>query len=335
MATMHDVARMAGVSQSTVSHYLNQTRPVHPDTQRAIQEAIERTGYVHDALARSLRTGRSDTIGLAITAITNPYFGALVRGIEERVADAGRTVLLVDTGDDPDRERDAVEQLLRHRPEGVLLAPARSDSPGLDLLVRRGVPTVLVDRVLPEMPPKVDAIGVHNHEPMKRLVQHLAEVGHRSIALLASLPDIPTTVERVEGYHAAIAAIDGAAPANVRHASNDPDRTAAAIDELFAVPAPPTAIIGGNNQATIAAMRWLRERSLEIPADVSVASFDDFEWADLFHPRLTALRQPIEDLASRTASLLETRLADPDGPGRVVRLEPQLIVRDSVATVRA
>lgn len=334
MATMHDVARLAGVSQSTVSHYLNGTRPVHPDTRRAIQDAIDRTGYVHDALARSLRTGRSHTIGLAITAITNPYFGALVRLIEERVADAGRTVLLVDTGDQPDRELDAIQQLLRHRPEAVLLAPATADSPGLDLLVRRGVPTVLVDRVLPEVPGHVDAIGVHNREPMQRLVGHLAELGHRSIALLASLPDIPTTVERVKGYHEGLATVDGAAPPNVRHTSLDEDETVSALDELFAAPTPPTAIIGGNNQATIAVMRWLRTHDLEVPDDVSVVSFDDFEWADLFHPRLTAIRQPIDELAERTAELLETRLADPEGPSRVVRLDAELVVRDSAAPLQ-
>ena len=330
MVTMHDVARIAGVSQSTVSHFLNETRPVHPDTQRAIREAIARTGYVHDALARSLRTGRSHTIGLAITAITNPYFGALVRRIEEQITESGSTILLVDTRDQVERELEAIEKLLRHRPDGVLLAPAGSTSEALDLLVKRDVPTVLVDRVLADMPDHVDAIGVTNRDPMRGLVEHLAALGHRTIALLAGVEGITTTTERVEGYLEGVAALDGAAPL-VEHATTTRAGTMAAMDRLFSGATRPTAVVGGNNQATISAMQWLRAHDLDVPGDVSVASFDDFEWADVFHPRLTAVRQPIEDLADATAALLESRMQDPTLPARVVRLDPELVVRDSTA----
>lgn len=331
MVTMHDVAARAGVSQSTVSHFLNGTRPVHPETQRAIQRAIDETGYLQDALASSLRSGRSNTIGLAITAISNPYFAALVRRIEARVADLRRTVLLVDTADDEERELEAVRQLLRHRPEGVLLAQARPTSAAMDLLRERDVPTVLVDRVPPDVPPQVDAVGVENREPMRDLVEHVAGHGHRRIALLAGLPGIPTTNERIAGYRDGLAAVGDAAPPRIEHASFTYDETAAAMDALFAVDPAPTVVLGGNNQATIAAMRWCREHGLEVPDDLSIAGFDDFEWADFFAPRLTTVRQPIAELAEATVSLLESRLADPTQPGRVVRFAPTLVVRDSVA----
>lgn len=333
MVTMQDVAQLAGVSQSTVSHYVNGTRPVHPDTQQAIQDAIDQTGYVHDALARSLRTGQSHTVGLAITAISNPYFGALVRRIEGHVERTGRTVLLVDTRDQAERELEAVRQLLRHRPDAVLLAPAGGTSPALDLLVARKVPTVLVDRILPELPDHVDAVGVHNRAPMQRLVEHVAGRGHRRIALLAGLHGITTTTERVEGYRDAMTGLGGDHLPRVAHASLDPDETAAAMDALFATDPRPTAVIGGNNQATIAALTWLRAHDLAVPGDVSVASFDDFEWSDLFHPRLTAISQPIEELATRSAALLEERLVDPSRPARVVRVEPELVIRESVGRV--
>ena len=333
MVTMQDVARLAGVSQSTVSHFVNGTRPVHPDTQQAIQDAIDETGYVHDALARSLRTGRSHTVGLAITAITNPYFGALVRRIEGHVERSGRTVLLVDTRTQAERELEAVRQLLRHRPDAVLLAAAGPTSAALDLLVDREVPTVLVDRVLPEVPPRVDAVGVHNRAPMRELVEHLVGLGHRSIALLAGVRGITTTTERVDGYLDAMAALGEPHAPNVAHASHDPDETTDAMDQLFAHATPPTAVVGGNNQAIIAALRWLRDHDLGVPEDVSVASFDDFEWSDLFRPRLTAISQPIGALATTAASLLEERLADPSRPGRVVRLDPALVVRDSAVAV--
>lgn len=329
MVTMQDVADLAGVSQSTVSHYVNGTRPVHPDTRRSIQEAIDETGYVHDAVARSLRTGRSHTVGIAITAISNPYFGALVRRITSRLEDTGRTVLLVDTRDDVERELEAIRQLLQHRPEAVLLAPAGPTSTALDLLVDRKVPTVLVDRIPDAVPDHVDAVGVNNREPMQELVDHLGALGHRSIALLAGMPGIPTTDERVEGYRQGMARLGPTATSRVAHASLEHDETAAAMDELFGTDPRPTALIGGNNQATIAAMQWLRRHDLAVPQDISVASFDDFEWSDVFHPRLTAISQPIEDIANTAASLLEDRLAEPTRPSRVVRLSPKLIVRDS------
>lgn len=330
MVTMREVARRAGVSQSTVSHYLNQTRPVHPDTQQAIQAAIEATGYVHDAIASSLRTGRSNTIGLAITAISNPYFAALVRRIEQRVAEFRQTVLLVDTADDAERELEAVRQLVRHRPDAVLLAPAGSTSAALDLLLEREIPTVLVDRVPPAVPARVDAVGVENHGPMRELVEYLGRQGHRSIALLAGVAGIPTTTERLAGYEEAIAALGGQARPMVEHASLDASETAAALDALLGVAPRPTAVVGGNNQATIAIMRWVREHGLQVPADISVAGFDDFEWAEFFEPRLTTVRQPIEELAAATTALLESRLEDPSQPTRIVRLPPELLVRDSV-----
>lgn len=330
MVTMRDVARRAGVSQSTVSHHLNGTRPIHPDTQRAIREAVEETGYVHDALARSLRTGRTSTVGLAISAITNPYFTEFVRAIENHGARSGRSLLLVDTGDDPERERAAISQLLAQRPAAVLFAPCRETAPSLDLLLAQGIPTILVDRILPDLPAQVDAVGVHNRQPMCDLVAHLVGLGHREIVLLAGLAGITTSTERVEGYHEGMAALPGQVP-RVRHAGRTTAETESALGELFDDGPTPTALIGGNNQATISAMRWLCARGLSVPDDVSLASFDDFEWADLFEPRLTALHQPIRRLGQTAVDLLADRIDDAESPGRTVRLDPHLIIRDSTA----
>lgn len=333
MVTMYDVARRAGVSQSTVSHHLNDTRPVHPDTQTAIRKAVEETGYVHDARAKSLRTRQTTTVGLAMSAITNPYFTELVRAIEDDLAHAGRSLLLVDTRDDPDRELAAVNQLLEQRPAAVLFAPCQHTSPALDLLQTHQVPTILVDRILPQPPEHVDAVGVHNRQPMHDLVDHLIRLGHRDIALLAGLDGITTTTERVDGYLDALSTLQDPRP-RVQHAGNTVDKTEQALERLLADQPTPTAIIGGNNQATIAAMRWLAGHRMTVPHDISVASFDDFEWANLFHPRLSAIRQPITDLGQIAVDLLTERLEDPARPGRTIRLQPQLILRDSTTPPR-
>ncbi len=332
MVTMSDVAKRAGVSQSTVSHHLNGTRSIHPDTQRAIRRALEETGYVHHAPAKSLRTQRATTVGLAISAITNPYFAELVRGIEDDLSRDSRSLLLVDTNDDPDREVAAIRQLLAQRPAAVLLAACRQTSPALELLQTYDTPAILIDRILPNPPPRVDAVGVHNRQPMHDLVTHLLDFGHRRIALLAGLPGVTTTEERIAGYLGAIATVPGAAP-RIQHADRTASGTSAALDLLFADPPAPTALIGGNNQATISAMRWLTDHDYTVPEDVSLASFDDFEWATLFRPRLTAIRQPLADLGQAAVNLLARRLADPTRPGKTVRLHPRLIVRESTQRV--
>ena len=147
MVTMSDVARVAQVSATTVSHVINQTRKVDPETEKAVRDAIELTGYFGDGIARSLRKGTTETIGLAMSAISNPYFGDVVHAIERRISGAGYTLLLVDTHDESERERRVVRDLMSHRVDAMILAPSDDSDSLLDALSKRGIPTVLIDRV--------------------------------------------------------------------------------------------------------------------------------------------------------------------------------------------
>lgn len=333
VVTMSEVARVAGVSQSTVSHVLNKTRRIAPETERAVLDALERTGYVSDRVARSLRTGRTGTIGLAISAISNPYFADVVHAIEREVTDAGFTLLLSDTHDESERELKVTRELLAHRPDGLIIAPSAHPERTLHLLQRQHVPVVLVDRTA-EQVDRIDSVAVENVESMAELVAEVVRRGHRRIAYVSPLAGLTTSTERLEGYRLGLER-SGIAydPRIVGSFDDDPPEDA--VRELLAADPSPTALIAGNNKTVIETMRALRELGVAVPDGISLACFDDFPWADLFSPRLTAVQQPVELIGRTAAELLLSRLADVTMAPRSVILRPSLMVRDSVRRLDA
>jgi LacI family transcriptional regulator len=331
VVTMSEVARVANVSQTTVSHVINKTRKVNPETERVVLEAIEATGYSGDEIARSLRTGTTQTIGLAMSAISNPYFGDVVHAMERGATEKSYTLLLTDTHDDPDQELRAVRDLVSHRVDAVVLAPSAEPDRVYELLAARKVPLVLVDRVPDETRPGVDAIGVSNVEPVATLVDHLAGHGHRRIAIVAPRRGIITTNELIAGYLLGLER-NGIAPDEaliVHGGSQDDDATDRAIASLLQSTDPPTALVLGNNVITVAAIAALRRRGIVPPEGMATASFDDFAWADFFRPRLTAMSQPVDMLGTEAIRMLLERIAEPGLAARHKRLDPVLQVRES------
>ena len=327
---MSDVARVAGVSQSTVSHVINGSRPVAPATAEAVQRAIEETGFVHDDLARSLRRGHTSTVALAVSAISNPYFAEAVHAVEQHARSRGYAMMLVDTHDDPEEERRAVAQLLSRRPDGLIVAPTEGAEYSIDLARRRGVPTVLIDRVpgnIAEL--GIDAVGVEGRRATAQLARHVIGVGHTRIAMVAPKAGVVTTRDRLDGFRDAL---DGAGLwTDAAIVPGDEPGLELRLRALVTGPDPVTALVTGNNQLTIATMRALANLGLRVPEHLSLAGFDDFEWSDFFEPRLTAIHQPVGALGKRAAQLLIDRLEGYDGPPRVEMLEPELVVRSSVA----
>lgn len=328
---MLDVARAAGVSQSTVSHVLNKTRHVSPTVAERVKHAIENTGYTYDSIARSLRTGRTNTVGLAVSAISNPYFGEVVHAIESELSTAGYTIILVDSHDDPSREVTVLNELLGRRVDAVIVAPSEDVAGVVRQLRARHVPAVLFDRIPDGIDLSgMDAVGVENVESMASLVDHFTSAGHTRIAIIAGRSGLSTTVERVEGFRKGIARA-GLAPAGglITYSELGERPANIALRSLLSSSNPPSAIITANNIITIDSMRTLRELRITVPDDLALASFDDFAWADLFHPRLTAIAQPIAELAHRAVTLLLERLDNPDLPSRIETLKPTLMHRDS------
>jgi LacI family transcriptional regulator len=327
MTSIVDVARKAGVSVSTVSHVVNRTRNVSPATAKLVNEAIADVGYLPNNLARSLKRASTSSVGLAISAISNPYFSDIICSLETECARLGLMVFLSDTQDDPDKELAVVQALHQRRVDGIILAPSAAPGPALGYLTERAVPCVLIDR-LPDN--SFDQVGVENGHAIRALIDHVVSFGHQRIGFVAGHPGFATTLERIDAFRAALIAnglefvADYIATGNAT--SSDASASAHA---LLSLPEPPTALVTGNNLSTIGVMRAVRERGLAVPADLSVVGFDDFEWADYFEPRLTLVQQPCSELGRQAAALLVERIGAPGGQRRTVRLEPTLRLRDS------
>jgi LacI family transcriptional regulator len=292
-----------------------------------VLSAVAATHYSPNTVARSLATARTTTMGLVLSAISNPYFGELLHAAESAAAAAGYTLLLVDPHEDPDYELTVVTRLHHHRVDGVVLAPSARPHAALAYLARHGVPTVLLDRLIDE---GHDQVGSENREATAALTGHLADHGHTRIGLVAGLDGLATTTERRDGHRDALRA---------RGLPVDPDLEVSGESEtaparraarrLLDLDDPPTAIVAGNNSMTIGVMQAVRDAGLAVPRDVAVAAFDDFAWADLFSPRLTVVAQPFGEIAATAVEMLLGRIAEPDAPPTTRRLAPRLVIRES------
>ncbi|RRO18270.1 LacI family transcriptional regulator [Saccharopolyspora rhizosphaerae] len=327
MATMADVARVAGVSTATVSHVINGTRTVREETRQAVEAAIAETGYSPNTLARSLATGGTRSIAVVMSAISNPYFGQVLQGIESEAVRQGYTLLLADPHDDPEHELTVVRSMRERQVDGVILAPSAEPDRALKYLDSQQVPVVLADRLGDD---RYDQVGPENSEPTARLVDHLAELGHDRIAMVSGLGGLTTTEERLRGYQDGLArnGLDFDEELAVEGASAS-DRAARATAGLLARRPAPTAVITANNSMTIGAMQAISEAGLRVPDDVALVGFDDFPWADWFSPRLTVIAQPSAQIGTTAARLLLRRIADPGSPPRTHRLDSTLVHRNS------
>ncbi|MFD5402144.1 LacI family DNA-binding transcriptional regulator [Streptomyces griseorubiginosus] len=346
MPTMADVARTAGVSVATVSHVLNGTRPVLPHTRQAVLDAVDELGYTPNTLARSLVTSRTRSIGLAVSAISNPYFTEILQGVEAGALEHGYSLLIADPHDDPEHERKVVQLLHERRVDGMIVAPSADPRELVAYLTRHEVPTVFLDRVVegaggveePEDdagppsggPRRFDQVCAESTRPMAELVTHLAGLGHRRIGLVAGLPGLSTTAERIAGYRRGLTA-SGLPhdPHLIVHGDSESAGAEVATAALLALPTPPTALVTANNTMTIGTLRTLRARGLSVPDDLALCCFDDFAWADLFAPRLTAIAQPSREIGTEAVRLLLERLAAPDRPTRTLRLPCAFVHRTS------
>ena len=328
MATMADVAKRAGVSVSTVSHVLNKTRTVTPQTVRAVEDAITEVGFAPNILARSLVRSSTNAIGVALSAITNIYFGEVVRGVQSECARHGFMMFFADTEDNANQQFEVIRELHERRVDGMVLAPVPDpEERALAYIERHKIPVVFVDRSINA---RFDQVVVENRKPMMELVSHLVGHGHKRIGLISGLVGLSTTIERVEGYREGLAQagleFDDAL---IERGESNIEAAHDAVSRLLAKPRPPTAIVTANNKMTIGSMQALRESGRRVPKDVALVGFDDFEWANSFDPRLTLIAQPCQEIGVRAMKLLLKRIKEPERRPKTIRLEATLKIRNS------
>lgn len=310
---MADVARAAGVSVTTVSHVLNGTRAVNDHTRQQVRDAIGILGYRRNTVARALATARTMIAGICVPITANSTFPVMVDVMERLLAEQGYSVVLHNTRDDPETQHRVVEHLLDLRADGVVLAPALAS-----VRLPSQLPVVLLDRFADA---DCDQVASDGTDPVDELTSHLAAQGHRRIAVTVGHAELSTTDDRFTGYRQAVARLGlDTDPALVIHGASDVATTQVAIAELFAAPNPPTAVVSTNNVMTIGTLRGLTDLGLTVPGDVALVCYDDFEWADVVTPRLTAMEQDLTGMATRAVELLLRRIADPAAPAVRERL---------------
>jgi LacI family transcriptional regulator len=325
---MADVAHRAGVSMSTVSHVLNKTRTVAPETIRAVNDAIDELGFIPNILARALVRARTSTIGVALSAITNIYFGEVVRGMQAECTRSGYFLFLTDTADQPEHQLEVIRALHERRVDGMVLAHIPDpDNRAVRYLEKHKVPVIFVDRAIDG---QFDQVLVENRKAMQSLVTHLTGHGHKRIGLVSGLKGLATSIERIQGYQAGLKA--AGLPFEERFlecGESEIDPAYEAVLRLMQLPRPPTAIISANNQMTLGMVRALKAINRRIPKDIAIAAFDDFEWADSFDPTLTALAQPCQEMGIQAIKLLLRRIKTPQRRPVKIVLEPELRIRHS------
>ena len=330
MATIKDVAKEAGVSVATVSRTFSGAGRVTPGVRERVVVAAERLSYRPNAVARSLRARNTRTLGLVIPNVVNPFFTRMARVVEDAARDRGYSLVLGNTDEDPDKEAEYLDVMVEKRVDGLLVSPARATSPHLEEISREGVPIVFLDRYVRELhAPVVRADG---RRAVDDLVEYLVELGHERLAIITGPPETVPGGERLEAF------LDGA---ERRGAAVGPDRIkvgdfrresgARAMRELLDLDEPPTAVFAANNLMALGALQTLRRAGVQVPEEISFASFDDVSWFELVDPPVTAIAQPVAELGALAARTL-LDLVEGREPESVV-LEAELVVRESCARV--
>jgi LacI family transcriptional regulator len=310
---MVDVAALAGVGLKTVSRVVNSEPGVSAELAAKVRWAIEQLNYRRDANAATLRRlgGKTQTIGLVLEDVANPFSSALHRAVEDAARERGVLVFAGSCDEDPERERELIGTFRERRVDGIVVVPASHDHTYLHDERRAGTALVFVDRRASHL--DADSVVSDNRGGAKKAVDHLLEHGHRRIGFLGDLLSISTAQERLRGY---VQALDSAGlevdDALVRAGLRDPEAAARAIEEMLGLPEPPTAFFTGQNLLTIGGVRALRRAGHE--REIALIGFDDVSLADMVDPAISVVAQDPQEIGRAAADQLFRRLDGDTAP---------------------
>ena len=330
--TLKDVARLADVHPATASRALN------PETRLLVSEvtagrvlaAAAELGYQPNAVARSLRTRRSHTVGVLIPDLNNPLFPPIVRGLEDRLDADGYVALIGNTDGDGERERRVFEQMRARHVDGYALATAHLRNPMLDDAVRSGVPVVLMNRIAEDY--SFPSVTVDNERGVKMAISHLTALGHRDIGCIAGPQDLSTGLARYRGFQAAMAdACLPVPPGRVAFAGAFSIEEGLRCARQILAAGGCTAVAAGNDMLAVGCYLALDEAGLSCPGDISVVGFNDMPFIDMLRPPLTTIAFSHYQVGTEAAQLLLDRLNGATEVVKVLYLAPELITRGSTS----
>jgi LacI family transcriptional regulator len=319
-----DVARAADTSPATVSRVLNGTGGVSPELKARVLKAAASLGYVPDGSARALRRQHASVWAAIVSDIENPFFTAVVRGIEDVARQARHRLVLCNSDEDLEREADYIDVAIAERMAGVVIAVASGKESSVEPLIARHVPVVAIDRSAGR---DVDAVVVDNRLGAEEATRHLIDHGSRRVGCITGPTRVNTANERLEGYRRAVVAAGLAVDETlIQRADFKESGGHQAALSLLTGRKPPDALFIANNPMAAGALRAIRELGLAVPKDVALVAFDDSPWTTLTSPQLSVVAQPAYEIGRVAAELLSTA---GDRSARTIVLSPQLIVRES------
>lgn len=325
--TIHDIARAAGVSKSTVSRVISGHQSVAPETRTAVLQTVQNLGYLVNSAARSLRTTKSALVGLLVPAINHVVFAEIAERLDESLREQGITLAITSSGWDVEAELAALEALVSRRVDALVVALINDRSPRVGALLREvAIPIVLLDREVRGL--RADGVFTDHRTGLREAVHHLAELGHRRIAMLSLPATIRPGREALAGYSSAIRELGLDVDPRLQHELSN-DREMLGVGPVLDAGA--TAIIIGSG-ATGAVARILGElerRSVVIPGDLSIVAVDESDLATLVRPRLTTVTRSTAEIGRLASRLVTNRLAGPTVPARIETVVSRLVVRES------
>ncbi|MEO8285981.1 MAG: LacI family DNA-binding transcriptional regulator [Chloroflexota bacterium] len=337
MPNIHDVAKHAGVSIATVSRVLNGSARVRSDIRERVEASMEALSYQPNPAARSLRSNRSRIIGLLISDIQNPFFMGLIRGVEDEALKHEYSVILCNSNENTQRERQYLDVLYMERVAGVIVVPT-SENLGEEALKRfreRGVPVVAVDRRVKDK--NIDAVLSDSLRGAHEAVGHLVANGYRHIGMISGPNSVTTGRERLEGYRQTLREAGIALnPELERIGSFTMESGYDLTEQLLELNHPPDALFIANNMMTLGALNAIHARGLRVPEDVAIVSYDYTQWAEPGPVSMTSVMQPARELGSTAALRLFQRLQNPEIQSRQeIILAPTLQVGESSRPTRS
>lgn len=336
MATIKDVARHADVSVTTVSHVVNGTRHVSPEGRARVEKAIRELGYVPSAIARSLKSNNTRTLGMLIPNSSNPYFAEIVHAVEDRCFGAGYNVILCNTNDEAHRQGSYLQVLAERRIDGLIVVSTGHDATLPTQLAGLSIPTVLVDREieLTEQQP-CDLVETAHMQGGLLATLHLLSLGHRRIACIGGPEGIAPSEQRIAGWRSALAdAGCGMGEGLLWHGNFTSQGGYEAMHAVLRAQDAPTAVFVCNDLMAMGALCAAHERGLRVPEALSIVGFDDIELTAFTSPPLTTVAQPKQRIGALAVDMLLERIDGKRQDARKVMLQPELRVRASTAEAR-
>jgi LacI family transcriptional regulator len=327
---MKQVAERAGVSISTVSHVINNTRVVSDDVRQRVLGIIDEMHYIPSAVARSLKNDKTHTIGVLVPNSSNPYFAELIRWIEEAAFRLGYNIILCNAHGGDHKQTAYLRLLMEKRIDGLVLVASGADDEQDLLLHNPSVPIVQLERALPGL--DADLILAGEEEGAHQATRHLIDLGHRAIACVAGPANLPRTRDRVGGFRRAMREAGLAVPEEyIVHAAFTSAGGYAAFEQLLALAHPPSAVFVTSDLMALGGLCAASQAGIRLPAQLSVVGYDDIDGADYASPPLTTVAPPKREMAHRAIEQLIGRIKGNEDPLRNTVFVSRLVVRASSA----